>query len=519
MRLRRTLVRTWPVLLSYGIFSMWGVGCLVASLALSGGGFGGANEVAALAGVFASALVGHLLGNALGLFALRLVPVVVLFVSLFVASVLVGAVLGPLALFLVIGALAALGGYLGVASRLDVVAAWYPLSFAVGGAITWMNRHGAVETFRGGAKHALWDPFTVVCLGGTVFLMLTFLATRQALALTVWQEAAQPPRAVGAQDGAELPSVARPGRGSFAVLFAFTLAVLGTTALLSPYLFRTVPHEEGEGEGQGSGEGEGKPSDGKGGGGSTQGGDGQGGSGGSGGSWQAGGGSGSGGGGGSGQGGGSAGGDGSGSGGTAGGGSGSGSGGGGGLGGGGSSSGGGGGGGGGGSSDSTNKPDMDHAGQAASEAAGLGAQLFWGLLIFAALLLFLGLVVFPPLRRVFLMRHLERPLWPVAPTARAMNHWRRALAVLRVLDVEPESGETPTHFARRAGRELAVDASGLEHAAAVVEKIHYAGRGLGAGEEHTMRDAVNAFVRAVTPRIGLKKKLAAAWGRPPEVET
>jgi hypothetical protein len=137
-------------------------------------------------------------------------------------------------------------------------------------------------------------------------------------------------------------------------------------------------------------------------------------------------------------------------------------------------------------------------------------------------LLLLLLLIGPPLRRAFLLRHLEKPLWPVSPTSRVMNLWRRALAGLAVLDLAPEAGETPGDFARRARAEvngtLGCDAPGLLEAAAIVEKLDYAGRGLGAGDEQTMRDAVRTLLATIEPRTAVGKKLGAAWGRAPEVE-
>ncbi len=569
---RATLRRSWPVLLSYGLFSVWGVVCLVMSLVLTSGGFGvSPGDLGAIAGVLAATVVGHIGGNLLGLAGLRLMPVVILFFALFIGATLSGVALGPIALFLIIAVFSALGGYLGIASRLDVVAAWYPLSFCVGGAIVWMNRHGAVDTFHSGSKHAVWDGFTMLCLTGGVFLMLVFLATRHALGLTVWQEVARP-RGLAVQD--EQVAVARPGRGSVLVLFVFTLAVLGTTALLSPYLFRTREYEgKADGSGGGSGKNDGQSSSSGGGGaqngasssgsgehggsssggasstssgGTSSGSTAHGSSGGSGdegsssGSGQGGsksgrrgGANGQGGSSGRGQGGaeqggseqGRSSGQGTSGQGTSGQGtsgqgtSGQGTSGQGTSGAGASSSGGTGESP---SEDPLGKPDTDHAGDAAGEALGLGMKLFmWLLALAAALLLFL-LVVFPPIRRALLLRHLERPLWPVAPTARVMNLWRRALAALAVIDIEPSPGEMPSDFARRAGSELRAtlrcEPVGLEEAAAIVEKIDYAGRGLGAGEEHSMRDAIHAFVQTVTQRIDFRKKLAAAWGRAPDVE-
>lgn len=481
-----TLRRSWPVLVSYGLFSVWGVLCFGMSLVLSSGGFGvDPGDIPVLFGIFVATFVGHVIGNALGLLGLRLMPVVILFCVLIAGAVASGALLGPIALYFIVAIFSALGGYLGIASRLDVVAAWYPLSFCVAGAMIWMNRHGVVERFHSGSKHAIWDGFTVVCLSGGIFLMLVFLATRNSLGLTVWQEVARPRGLPTAEEGV---AVARPGRGSLLVLFAFTLVVLGVTALVSPYLFRTVESKDGDGQssadgqeqakdgqsqsgdGQGDKSGQGKSGQGKGKNGKGKSGkSGSGGQGGSGGSE-----------------------DGEGD----------------------SES----------DSDSPlGKADGDQAGKAASEALSLGMKLFMWLLVVALLLLVLLLVLLPPLRRAFLIRHLERPLWPVAPTSRVMNLWRRALAMLAVIDVEPSAGETPSDFARRAEQEvlttLGCDSRGLKEAAAIVEKVDYAGRGLGADDEQMMRAAVTAFVAQVNPRVAVGKKLAAAWIRTPEVES
>lgn len=501
-----TLRRSWPVLVSYGLFSMWGVACFVLSLVLTNGGFGvDPEDISVLAGVLGATFVGHILGNVLGLVGLRMLPVVVLFVIASTLAGLSGAVIGPVALFLFVGLFAALGGYLGIASRLDVVAAWFPLSFSVGAAMIWMNHHGALGKFQSGAKHAVWDGFSITCLSGGIFLMLVFLAMRNALGLTVWQEVARPRGPVVAEPSV---SVARPGRGSLFVLFAFTLVVLGVTALVSPYLFRTVESKGGDGQGQSSSsdgkeskedkegngkdgqQGQGKQGQGKQGQGEGEHGadekDGQGHEKAAGKSGQ---------------------------------GKKSGKG---------KKQGSGGEGNEGGEQDSSDddplgKPDTDHAGEAAGEALGFGLTLFMWLLLAVLALLVLLLIAFPPLRRAFLLRHLERPLWPVAPTARVMNLWRRALALLAVVDIVPSAGETPRDFARRAEREigttLGCDARGLSEAAAIVERVDYAGRGLGADDEQTMRTAVMAFVGAVNPRIALGKKLAAAWVRTPEVES
>lgn len=469
MSVRATLRRTWPVLLSYGLFSAWGLMCFVASLVISSEGLTTASPEAGgmLVGILIATAIGHVVGNVLGLAGLRLAPVIVVFGVLVTAAVIAVPALGPFALFLFVFVLAAVGGYLGIASRLDVVASWYPLSFAVGAAVFWMNTHGKVKTFVQGEKYAVWDWFSLLCLAGAVFLMLVFLATRQSLGLTVWQE-------VGRRRGADAANVAvaRPGRGSLLVLLLFTVAVLGATALVSPYLFRTHHSDKGDASSQSEDDGDGKDADGKKGKGKGKGkrsgrgnrghgeatqGEGEGGKG-------------------EGQ----------------------------------------------GEGEGDGKPDPEGAQKAAAEAMAGALQLLAWILALVLLLLLLLLVLFPPLRRVFLIRHLEKPLWPVPPTSRVMNLWRRALAALAVVDIVPTPGESPRDFAVRAerevGRELGADAGALKDAAAVVEKIDYAGRGLGAEDEARMREIVSRLVQAVEPRTTWKKRLAAAWGRAPDVE-
>ena len=91
MSLRSTLKRSWPVLVAHGVFSMWGIGCLGASLVLSsrGGGMTG-EELGVLIGVLVATVVGHLVGSALGLAHLRLAPVIVVFTGMFIAATLSG---------------------------------------------------------------------------------------------------------------------------------------------------------------------------------------------------------------------------------------------------------------------------------------------------------------------------------------------------------------------------------------------------------------------------------------------
>ena len=99
----------------------------------------------------------------------------------------------------------------------------------------------------------------------------------------------------------------------------------------------------------------------------------------------------------------------------------------------------------------------------------------------------------------------------------------RALASLAVVEIEPIAGESPRDFARRARTDLAtrfsLDAPGLDEAAAIVEKVDYAGRGLGPTDEETMRDLTMRFVHQLDSRLPGGSKFKSSWGRAPEVES
>jgi hypothetical protein len=123
MGLLATLRRSWPVLLSYGVFSVWGVACLFLSLALTSGGFGvSSGSIGIVFGLILATAIGHVGGNLLGLARFRMMVIVILFFALFILFSMSGLVLGPIALFLIVALFAAIGGYLGIASRLDVIA-------------------------------------------------------------------------------------------------------------------------------------------------------------------------------------------------------------------------------------------------------------------------------------------------------------------------------------------------------------------------------------------------------------
>ena len=526
--------RSGRVLLAYGAFTAWGLVCLLVSALLildeQALPVIASSAFLSLLGIAGATIAGHLVGNLVALLRLRLWVLAVLTGAGAVALAIGMATLGPVGGFLVVGALAAAGGYFGVASRMEIFAAWLPLTYAVGAAVMWMNSHGKVSVWLTGAKFAVWDAVTFGFLSGAVFLFLAFLMTRHALALTLWRDAARPGASTSALSSLGVDALhAKAGRGSLAVLLVLTGVILVTTALLSPFLFRTeVIHGQGNGQttssprytttyshkppppsyGSYGSYGTAAPPavppappapthakkclpvndalgalvpgandcDGT----VVYGDEAKL-------AWENG---------------------------SRGYGNGS-------------------------TSlapaapiaapapihDGTDVGDVDHAGsipqpdmdRAAKDgvaAARIGLGVVAWLVVLLGLLLGLA-VFFRPLRRAVLLRHLERPLWQTTPTRRVENLWLRALVVLDDLGVHVRSDETPEQLARRASNELAEHLgetpAGIDAAAQIVERVEYAGRGLSPDEEERMRAAVHALLRYASRHIGFMKKLALAW--------
>ena len=454
--------RSWPVLAAYAAFTLWGLGCMVLSMAVDGAG------VTVIAGVTVASLVGYVLGALLGLCGLRVTPVLVVLVTMPILTALIG--LGGITVFVALATFCALSGYLGIASRIDIAAAWGPLSYCVGGVILWINQ-GRAGAWYGNNKHAVWDAYTLIALSGGVFTMLLFLVTRNGLRLTACQQIAR-------RAEASTTNPAKPGRGSILALLLFSVLVLGATSLLSPYLFHTSEAQEGmrgdsQGDERGEGQGEGQngadtnPSEGRTGnaGGAERGGnggasknqgrgrangenqsEGQGGDG----------------------------------------------------------------------KSQGNQPDTSGVGEALRDGSNL---LMW-VLLFVLLLLILIALIGPPLRRAMLLRHLERPLWPVSPTTRVRNLWQWTLAHLALFELAPQAGETTRDFAQRASTQLAglPQLEALNVAASIVENIEFGGRGLGPHDEANLRNATIALVRQLRLRATFSKRVTAAYGPALEVD-
>jgi len=165
-------------------------------------------------------------------------------------------------------------------------------------------------------------------------------------------------------------------------------------------------------------------------------------------------------------------------------------------------------------------PDLEHAREKGIDMAKLGLVVIKWLVVLLALLLTLALF-FRPLRRSILLRHLERPMWKTTPTRRVKNLWLRTLVALDDAGIHQHADEPPVKLARRAldelGREHGQVPGGLEQAAQIVERVEYAGRGLGADEESKMREAVLALVTYVARHTSIPRKVSQGWSTLPYV--
>ena len=111
-------------------------------------------------------------------------------------------------------------------------------------------------------------------------------------------------------------------------------------------------------------------------------------------------------------------------------------------------------------------------------------------LLMLAILAVIGLLIAgPPLRRLFVVRHLQDPLWHVANTTRIEMGWQLVEIALGDAGVPVRMGEDAAGLARRAApmlKELsAVQVHGLEDAAEVIDRVRF-GLGVGPKDVATM---------------------------------
>ena len=111
-------------------------------------------------------------------------------------------------------------------------------------------------------------------------------------------------------------------------------------------------------------------------------------------------------------------------------------------------------------------------------------------LLTLALLMLAGVLIGgPPVRRLFVVRHLREPLWPVTPTTRIEQGWRLVEIALGDAGVSVHPGEDARGLAIRAAPVLAklspVEVHGLDDAAEVADRVRF-GLGVSRGDVEVM---------------------------------
>lgn len=123
------------------------------------------------------------------------------------------------------------------------------------------------------------------------------------------------------------------------------------------------------------------------------------------------------------------------------------------------------------------------------EAAKQAGGSICSLLVLAILAVIGLLIAGPPLRRLFVVRHLQDPLWHVANTTRIEMGWQLVEIALGDAGVQVRTGEDAAGLARRAApmlNELSmVQVHGLEDAAEVIDRVRF-GLGVGPKDVATM---------------------------------
>lgn len=153
---------------------------------------------------------------------------------------------------------------------------------------------------------------------------------------------------------------------------------------------------------------------------------------------------------------------------------------------------------------------MQKAVEAAKKAAGSICTI-----LTLALLAVLGALVFgPPLRRLFVVRHLREPFWRVTPTTRIEQGWRLVEIAMADAGVPVRPGEDARGLAVRARPVLEklspVEVHGLEEAADVADRVRF-GLGVGPKDVEVMERFSGWAYDTVWERLGDREQLRCMY--------
>lgn len=136
-----------------------------------------------------------------------------------------------------------ISGHASLNHRFGLAAAWVPILFWVGTIIGYLNEYGRVHQWEQN-KVSAWLPIPLVLLFCCVGLLLAYLASKESHRLTLWQLLGSAPwRRTHVRRAT--PRVKMRARGWVTILL-LTGMVFAITAIISPYLWRTGPGEEGD---------------------------------------------------------------------------------------------------------------------------------------------------------------------------------------------------------------------------------------------------------------------------------
>ena len=160
-------------------------------------------------------------------------------------------------------------------------------------------------------------------------------------------------------------------------------------------------------------------------------------------------------------------------------------------------------------------PDFDQMGKTIQKMMEVGTKVAKNTLPWLLMLVAFWLIGARPLRRLLLVRHLERPLWRTSPTKRIRNLWVRSLIAMDDMGCPARSDESPEDFATRAHEffvnEGQAPPPGLEEAASIYQSVEFAGRGIQPHEADGMQIMVHKLVEWATDNASIWQKISAGY--------
>jgi len=241
----RPIIAYWVlVLFSFVVFA--------AAIAFSEGGVN-SDDMLYLSMFFVVVSVGTALGQIAAL--LRFREVVGLIHGAFAFTIFMGSVsIGLPELFLVftgiywfLGSIMFFGGLFSIQAGRAIYASWPPIIFGISPVVILVNTTPhRMEIWKSGSKWMIWNGGTLFAFIGTTVLLMIYLVIRENLRVFRWRNG--PKTTIASEETLRTEAKVRMSiRGWFWLLGMAGILSVGT-ALLSPYLWQTVPADRGDQE-------------------------------------------------------------------------------------------------------------------------------------------------------------------------------------------------------------------------------------------------------------------------------